>query len=206
VNQIFSFLVVSVVTNWHLNISAIKPQENTLFYNNLANTLEPSNQLDIIMPKIKNHIELQFLSEPSDVNYGGKVHGGMMMKWIDQAAFACALQWSQTYCVTVYVGGIRFFHPVHIGHLVKMEARIIYTGKTSMHIAVDAFSKPVEQTDFVKNTHCIIVFVAVDDNGQPKPIPAFKPKTEKEIAMHGYAIKLMELRKSIDKEMEPYIV
>ena len=42
------------------------------------------------MAKIKNHIELQFLSEPSDVNYGGKVHGGMMMKWIDQAAFACA--------------------------------------------------------------------------------------------------------------------
>lgn len=158
------------------------------------------------MPRTKNHIELQFLSEPSDVNYGGKVHGGMMMKWIDQAAFACALQWSQTYCVTVYVGGIRFFHPVHIGHLVKMEARIIYTGKTSMHIAVDAFSKPVGQTDFVKNTHCIIVFVAVDDDGQPKAIPTFKPKTEKEIAMHGYAIKLMELRKSIDKEMEPYIV
>ncbi|WP_208646815.1 acyl-CoA thioesterase [Pedobacter jejuensis] len=158
------------------------------------------------MAKIKNHIELQFLSEPSDVNYGGKVHGGMMMKWIDQAAFACALQWSQTYCVTVYVGGIRFFHPVHIGHLVKMEARIIYTGKTSMHIAVDAFSKPVGQADFVKNTHCIIVFVAVDDNGQPKAIPSFAPKTEKEIAMHGYAIKLMELRKSIDKEMEPYIV
>ncbi|WP_316800038.1 hypothetical protein [Pedobacter frigidisoli] len=65
---------------------------------------------------------------------------------------------------------------------------------------------PVGQSEFVKNTHCIIVFVAVDDNGQPKTIPAFKPKTEKELAMHGYAIKLMELRKSIDKEMEPYIV
>ncbi|WP_316800037.1 acyl-CoA thioesterase [Pedobacter frigidisoli] len=94
------------------------------------------------MAKPKNHIELQFLSEPSDVNYGGKVHGGMMMKWIDQAAFACALQWSNSYCVTIYVGGIRFFKPVHIGHLVKMEARIIYTGNTSMHIAVDAYSKP----------------------------------------------------------------
>jgi acyl-CoA hydrolase len=158
------------------------------------------------MSKIKNHIELQFLSEPSDVNYGGKVHGGMMMKWIDQAAFACALQWSQSYCVTVYVGGIRFFHPVHIGHLVKMEARIIYTGKTSMHIAVDAFSKPVGQSDFVKNTHCIIVFVAVDDDSVPKVVPEFKPKTEKEIAMRNYAIKLMELRKNIDEEMKPYIV
>ncbi|WP_443939975.1 acyl-CoA thioesterase [Pedobacter sp. MW01-1-1] len=153
----------------------------------------------------KNHIELQFLSEPSDVNYGGKVHGGMMMKWIDQAGFACALQWCESYCVTVYVGGIRFYHPVHIGHLVKMEARIIYTGKTSMHIAVDAYSKPIGQADFVKNTHCIIVFVAVNDSGEPQAIPKFAPKTEKEIAMQSYAIKLMDLRKDIDEEMKPYI-
>lgn len=157
------------------------------------------------MSKNKNHIELQFLSQPADVNYGGKVHGGVMMKWIDQAAFACALQWAQGYCVTVYVGGIRFFKPVHIGHLVKMEARIIYTGKTSMHIAVDAFSKPLGKGDFAKNTHCIIVFVAVDEDGQPKEVPVFKPTTAEEIAMHGYAQKLMELRKSIDKEMEPYV-
>ena len=153
----------------------------------------------------KNHITLQFLSEPSDVNFGGKVHGGMMMKWIDQAAYACAAQWSESYCVTIYVGGIRFYHPVLIGHLVKMEARIIYTGKTSMHIAVDAFSKPVDGKKFIKNTHCVIVFVAVDSDGKPKEIPSFVPQTEKEIAMNHYAQRLMELRKNIDKEMQPYV-
>jgi acyl-CoA hydrolase len=153
----------------------------------------------------RNHINLQFLSEPSDVNFGGKVHGGMMMKWIDQAAYACAVQWSESYCVTVYVGGIRFFYPVHIGHLVKMEARIIYTGKTSMHIAVDAFSKAVGKEKFIKNTHCIIVFVALDENNKPKEVPVFTPVTEKEIAMRNYAIKLVELRKNIEEEMRPYI-
>lgn len=156
-------------------------------------------------PNSKSHITLQFLSEPSDVNFGGKVHGGMMMKWIDQAAYACAAQWSESYCVTVYVGGIRFYHPVLIGHLVKMEAKIIYTGKTSMHIAVNAFSKEVGKSKFVKNTHCVIVFVAVDETGKPKPIKDFVPKTETEIAMNGYAKKLMELRKDIDEEMKPYI-
>ncbi len=154
---------------------------------------------------IHNHIELQFLSEPSDVNFGGKVHGGMMMKWIDQAAYACAVQWSESYCVTVYVGGIRFYHPVHIGHLVKMEARIIYTGKTSMHIAVDAFSKPVGKENFVKNTHCVIVFVALDSENKPKEVPPFVPTTEKELAMNNYALKLMDLRKGIEEEMRPYI-
>ncbi len=153
----------------------------------------------------KNHINLQFLSEPSDVNFGGKVHGGTMMKWIDQAAYACAVQWSESYCVTVYVGGIRFFNPVQIGYLVKLEARIIYTGKTSMHIAVDAFAKQVGKEKFTKCTHCIIVFVALDENNKPKEVPAFIPETEKEIAMRDYAVKLVDLRRSIEEEMRPYI-
>lgn len=154
----------------------------------------------------KSHIELQFLSEPSDVNFGGKVHGGMMMKWIDQAAYACAVQWSEAYCVTVYVGGIRFFNPVQIGHLVKMQARIIYTGNTSMHIAVDAYSKPVDKSKFTKNTHCVIVFVAMDTaTNKPTAVPAFVPKTDSELAMNHYAVRLMELRKDIDEEMKPYI-
>ncbi len=154
----------------------------------------------------KNNIELQFLSEPGDVNYGGKVHGGTVMKWIDQAGYACAIQWSDSYCVTIYVGGIRFFNSIHIGHLVKLDACIIYTGKTSMHIAVDVYSKPLGSGDFVKNTHCIIVFVAMDETSHtPKEVPVFAPVTAKEIAMRDYAVRLMELRKNIEDEMKPYI-
>ena len=151
-------------------------------------------------------VTFQFISEPSDVNYGGNVHGGSVMKWIDQAGYACATTWSGNYSVTVYVGGIRFYEPIKIGEIVKVEAQVIYTGPSSMHISINVFSRNLKQPTFDKKTHCIIVFVAVNDEGQPQPITAFKPKTEKEIAMHGYAIKLMELRKSIDKEMEPYIV
>mgnify|MGYP005673246623 CR=1 FL=1 len=73
----------------------------------------------------KGKLTFQFMSEPTDVNYGGKVHGGIVMKWIDQAAFACAGSWSESYCVTVYVGGIRFYKPVKIGDLVKVDAQII---------------------------------------------------------------------------------
>lgn len=50
-------------------------------------------------------LTLQFLAEPADVNFGGKVHGGMVMKWIDQAGYACAAGWCSGYAVTVYVGG-----------------------------------------------------------------------------------------------------
>jgi len=149
-------------------------------------------------------ITLQFLSEPTDINYGGNVHGGMVMKWIDQAAYACASQWCQSYCVTVYVGGIRFYEPIHIGFIVKTHAYIIYTGSTSMHIAVDVYSKNVKDAEFVKNTHCIVVFVAVDADSKPIPVRAFAPTTERQIALRNYAVKLMELRKGVEEEMKQF--
>jgi acyl-CoA hydrolase len=109
----------------------------------------------------KNAITLRFLAEPSEVNFGGKVHGGTVMKWIDQAGYTCAVAWSGQYCVTVYVGGIRFIQPIVIGHLVEVQARLIYTGKTSMHIAVDVLAGDPKESQLRKTTHCIIVFVAV---------------------------------------------
>ena len=154
---------------------------------------------------MKEPLTFRFLAEPTDVNFGGKVHGGAVMKWIDQAGYASAVNWCGGYAVTVYVGGIRFYNPIHIGYLVEIRTRIIYTGKTSMHIAVDVFSKPLETEVFIHNTHCVIIFVSVNEEGKPKPIPAYIPKTEEEIRLESYAIKLMELRQGIEKEMEPYL-
>ena len=90
---------------------------------------------------MNNKISFQFISEPTDVNFGGKVHGGVVMKWIDQTAYTCARSWAETYCVTVYVGGIRFYKPISIGEVIKIEATVVYTRKTSIHIAVDVFSR-----------------------------------------------------------------
>lgn len=149
-------------------------------------------------------LALRFLAEPSDVNFGGKVHGGMVMKWIDQGGFACAVNWCGGYAVTVYVGGIRFFKPIHIGNLVEIRAKLIHTGSTSMHIAVDVFSKKPEDAHYVHNTHCIIIFVAVDKENKPVNVPSFFPEGEEEIRNQKYAIRLMELRKGIEEEMQSF--
>jgi acyl-CoA hydrolase len=151
-----------------------------------------------------NKITFQFISEPKDVNFGGKVHGGVVMKWIDQTAYTCARTWTETYCVTVYVGGIRFLKPINIGDLVKIEAYVIYTGNTSIHIAIDVFSKEISKGTFVKNTHCVIVFVSVDQNGEPIPVKKWIPSTEREIQLEQYAIKLKTLRTEIEEEMKPF--
>lgn len=153
----------------------------------------------------KGKVTFQFLSEPTDINYGGKVHGGAVMKWIDQVGYSCASMWAEAYCVTVYVGGIRFYKPILIGDLVKVEAEIIYTGSSSMHIGIDVYSKKVTESMFEKKTHCIVVFVAVDDDGKTKKVPKWVPATEREMNKEKYAIKLMNLRKNIEEEMSPFL-
>lgn len=153
----------------------------------------------------EHQITFQFISEPSDVNFGGKVHGGAVMKWIDQTAYTCARTWAETYCVTVYVGGIRFYKPIAIGDLVRVEASIIYTGTTSIHIAIDVYGRSLAETTFEKKTHCVIVFVAVDEQGNTLPVRKWTPRTEHEQQMERYAIKLKELRAQIDEEMRPFV-
>jgi acyl-CoA hydrolase len=151
-----------------------------------------------------HRITFQFISEPTDVNFGGNVHGGVVMKWIDQTAFTCARTWAGTYCVTVYVGGIRFLKPIKIGQLVKIEAKVVYTGSTSIHIAVDVFSKSFDDKKFKKTTHCVIVFVAVDEDGKPQKVKSWQPRNENEEQLEKYAKKLKMLRETINEEMKPF--
>lgn len=153
----------------------------------------------------KREISLRFLAEPGDVNFGGKVHGGTVMKWIDQAGYTCAVGWSGMYCVTVYVGGIRFIRPIHIGNVVEVHARVIYTGTTSMHLAVDVLAGDPRQGQFEKTTHCVIVFVAMGDDGKPAAVPHWQPQTSEDKGLEDYARKLMSLRGSLDEEVKRFL-
>jgi len=153
----------------------------------------------------QREVTLRFLAPPTDLNVGGKIHGGAVMKWIDEAAYICAAGWSGRYCVTVYVGGIRFYQPIHAGDLVEIHAQLAYTGTTSMHIAVDVRASNPQKLRFTQTTHCIIIFVALDENGRPVPVPKWHPRTEQEKALEKYVVRLMELRKAIEAEMKPHL-
>ena len=152
------------------------------------------------MPGREREVTLRFLAEPTDINFGGKVHGGAVMKWIDQAGYACAVGWSGQYCVTVYVGGIRFYEPVRIGNLVEVSAKLVYTGRTSMHVAVEVSAGDPKNGRYARTTHCVIVFVALDDQGTPVEIDSWVPETEEDAALEQYAKRLTELRKGTEEE------
>ncbi|WP_448564698.1 acyl-CoA thioesterase [Thalassotalea ganghwensis] len=156
------------------------------------------------MSKPQRDITLRFLAEPQDVNFGGKVHGGAVMKWIDLAAYACAAGWSGRYCVTAYAGGIKFVAPIHVGSLVEVEAKVIYTGNSSMHIALEVNACDPKSLNRRKTTHCIVIMVAVDETGHKVSIPEWIPESAEDKKQHDSAVKLMAMRKQISEEMQVF--
>ena len=157
----------------------------------------------------QRELTFRFLAEPTDVNYGGKVHGGVVMKWIDQVGYAAAVGWSGHYSVTVAVGGIRFVSPIRISDLVTVTAKLVYTGTTSMHFAITVRARdPGLDSDRAAErlcTHCIIVFVAMDAaQGKAVPVPAWTPEDDKDRHLAEYALKVMELSKGIEQTMIQY--
>lgn len=141
-------------------------------------------------------ITLRFLAEPSTINFGGNVHGGTVMKWIDEAGYACATSWAKSYCVTVYVSGIRFHRPIRIGELVEVEARLAYTGTRSMTLSVEVRSGDIKTGLLHKTTDCLIVFVSMGADGQPQPVDAWTPETPGEVALADRARAQIEAARS----------
>ena len=146
-------------------------------------------------------IALRFLAEPTDVNFGGKVHGGAVMKWIDQAGYACAVGWSGYYCVTVYVGGIRFYKPIFIGQIVEVRAMVVHTGTSSMHIAIDVSATDPKTGARKKTTRCLIVFVAVDGAGDTVQVPRWEPVSDEDLRLQKQAMRMAEVRKEQEDEL-----
>ena len=153
----------------------------------------------------QRELRMRFLAEPTDVNYGGKVHGGQVMKWIDQAGYAAAVGWSGKYSVTVAVGGIRFVAPIRISDLVTVDTTLVYTGTSSMHFAVDVRARdPMDDGGERLCTHCVFVFVAVDDDGKPVQVPAWTPVSDEDKRLSEYATQVMALSKDIEQTVARY--
>ncbi|WP_240126385.1 acyl-CoA thioesterase [Thermomonas alba] len=150
----------------------------------------------------QRQLRMRFLAEPTDVNFGGKVHGGQVMKWVDQAGYAAAVGWSGRYSVTAAVGGFRFVAPIRIGDLVTVEATLVYTGTTSMHFAVDVRARDprADAAEARLCTHCVIVFVALDGpEGRPVPVPPWRPLTAEDQRMAEYAQQVMALARNAEQ-------
>ncbi|MDY0911498.1 acyl-CoA thioesterase [Rathayibacter festucae] len=139
-------------------------------------------------------IVFRFLAAPGDVNWGGNAHGGIVMRWIDEAANAVAQGWSGRDAVAVYSGGIHFYRPVRIGHLVEVEARLIHTGPRSMHLAIHVRSGDPRTGALELTTQCMSVFVVRGEDGAAEPVPALEPRSDEDRRLDEHARELIRLR------------
>jgi acyl-CoA hydrolase len=108
-----------------------------------------------------------------DVNLYGTIHGGVVMKLVDDAAGAVAARHSIGNAVTAYMDEMGFLSPVRVGDLVHAYAQVNWAGRTSMEIGVRVLAEPWDRagTDRVHVASAYLVFVGVDAEGRPRPIP-----------------------------------
>ena len=146
---------------------------------------------------------LRFLVPPDVVNWGGKAHGGTVMRWIDEAAYACAAAWARdgedsSRAIGVYSGGIHFFAPVTIGALVEVEARLLHTSEHSMHLGIRVSSAdPRSPHQLALTTQCMTVFVVPGAGGVALPVPQWKPQVGEDIRLQAHVREIIRLRESI---------
>ena len=128
-----------------------------------------------MQPKFKaikeSQITLTELMIPAYANFGGKIHGGILLSLMDKVAYACASKHAGSYCVTVSVDNVEFLQPVEVGDMVSMLASVNYVGKTSLIVGIKVIAENIK-VGLVKHTNTsYFTMVAKDDDGKPTLVP-----------------------------------
>ncbi len=143
----------------------------------------------------ESRFTLSALMGPQDANTHGNVHGGVIMKMVDEAGALVAMRHARAPVVTVAVDSMTFMLPIRVGNLVLCNAELTYVGRTSMEIRVEVIAEhPLEGTSTVTNI-AYLVYVALDDSGQPTPVPPLAFETAAEAARAEEARQRQEYRK-----------
>jgi acyl-CoA hydrolase len=116
---------------------------------------------------------------PSHVNGMNRLFGGQLMAWIDVTAAVEARRHTRRQVITAAVDNLSFLGPAYLDETLRLEARVTWTGKTSLEVRVDSFAESLSGSGRMIN-RAYLVFVAFDGGGKPVPVPPFEPRTEGE--------------------------
>ena len=137
---------------------------------------------DINIPKSirASRISIAQLMHPEHANNLGNVHGGWIMKLVDEAGALACMRHAQRRVVTVAIDSMIFRQPIRIGDLIILNAEVTYTGRTSMEVEVQVQAENPITGERTHTNTAYLVYVALDDDGNPVPVPALKAETEEE--------------------------
>lgn len=125
------------------------------------------------------------LMTPEMANFSGKVHGGALLKLLDQVAYACASRYSGYYAVTLSVDQVYFLQPIHVAELVTFSSRVNYVGRSSMEVGIRVEAENISKGEIRHTNSCYFTMVAVNENGKSVEVPKMCIETEED--RHRYA-------------------
>ncbi|MDO5770035.1 MAG: acyl-CoA thioesterase [Psychrobacter sp.] len=143
---------------------------------------------------LQHELYMSILMTPDMANFIGNVHGGDLLKMLDQVAYACASRYSGNYVVTLSVDQVMFREPIYVGELVTFAASINYVGTTSMEVGIRVESENVQQRTIRHTNSCYFTMVAIDENGKPTPVPSLEIKTPQQQCRFDAALERKKLR------------
>ena len=151
------------------------------------------------MQETNHQLSMTILMTPDMANFAGNVHGGTILKYLDQVAYACASRYAGNYVVTLSVDQVVFRQPIHVGELVTFLASVNYTGRTSMEIGVKVVTEDIRKQVVRHTNSCYFTMVAVDDDGQPTAVPPLPVLTEEQQQRYDAARERRELRQTLEQ-------
>ena len=134
-----------------------------------------------IQENLRYHLSMSVLMTPDMANFTGNVHGGDLLKMLDQVAYACASRYSGSYVVTLSVDQVIFREPIHVGELVTFLASINYVGKTSMEVGIRVEAENIQARTIRHTNSCYFTMVAIDENRKPVAVPPLNLETDEQV-------------------------
>jgi uncharacterized protein (TIGR00369 family) len=139
---------------------------------------------------------------PSYANFGGKIHGGILLSLMDKVAYACSSKHAGTYCVTVSVDKVEFLQPVEVGELVSMLASVNYVGNTSLVVGIRVISENVKKGIIKHTNSSFFTMVAKGDDDKPTLVPRLILENKEEVKRFIEAMQMKEIKSSIREKMD----
>ncbi|WP_313517678.1 acyl-CoA thioesterase [Pseudomonas sp.] len=147
-------------------------------------------------------LTMTVLMTPDMANFSGNVHGGTLLKYLDEVAYACASRYAGRYVVTLSVDQVIFREPVHVGELVTFLASVNYSGRTSMEVGVKVVTENIRERSVRHTNSSFFTMVALDEDGKPSPVPPLQPETYDEKRRFAQAQQRRQIRQELEQRYQ----
>jgi uncharacterized protein (TIGR00369 family) len=157
---------------------------------------------ELARPVLYSQTTITELMIPSYANFGGKIHGGILLSLMDKVAYATASKHAGTYCVTVSVDKVEFLQPVEVGELVSMHASVNYVGRTSLVVGIRVESQNVK-TGKIKHTNSsFFTMVAKGDDDKPAVVPLLILESKEDVKRFIEALRIRAIKNTMREQMD----